>query len=317
MAIPDFQSLMLPLLVFSADQQEHSLQDAVDALAVEYNLSEEERAELLPSGKQARFDNRVAWARSYFKQARLVENTRRGFFRISDRGLALLKTNPKKINIKTLEQFPEFIEFRSLKKDETENSPISVDEAEKQTPEEQLENAYKILSDDLASEIIQLVKSCSPSFFERLVVELLLSMGYGGTRVGAGRAIGQSGDGGIDGIIDEDRLGLDSIYLQAKRWEGVVGRPEIQKFVGALQGQRAHKGVFITTSDFTKEAQEYVKNINNRVVLINGFTLARLMIENNLGVSVANTYQVKKLILIILLVSKHARYDSITHPHHS
>jgi len=295
MAIPDFQSLMLPLLVFSADQQEHSLQDAVDALAVEYNLSEEERAELLPSGKQARFDNRVAWARSYFKQARLVENTRRGFFRISDRGLALLKTNPKKINIKTLEQFPEFIEFRSLKKDETENSPISVDEAEKQTPEEQLENAYKILSDDLASEIIQLVKSCSPSFFERLVVELLLSMGYGGTRVGAGRAIGQSGDGGIDGIIDEDRLGLDSIYLQAKRWEGVVGRPEIQKFVGALQGQRAHKGVFITTSDFTKEAQEYVKNINNRVVLINGFTLARLMIENNLGVSVANTYQVKKI----------------------
>jgi restriction system protein len=295
MAIPDFQSLMLPLLVFSADQQEHSLQDAVDALGKEYNLSEVERAELLPSGKQARFDNRVAWARSYFKQARLVENTRRGFFKISDRGLALLKTKPKKINIKTLEQYPEFIEFRNLKKDETENSPISIDEPEKQTPEEQLENAYKLLSDDLAGEIIQLVKSCSPSFFERLVVELLLSMGYGGTRVGAGRAIGQSGDGGIDGIIDEDRLGLDSIYLQAKRWEGVVGRPEIQKFVGALQGQRAHKGVFITTSDFTKEAQEYVKNINNRVVLINGLTLARLMIENNLGVSIANTYQVKKI----------------------
>ncbi len=277
MAIPDFQSVMLPLLNFVADQQEHSLQDTVEALAVIFKLTPEERDELLPSGKQARFDNRVAWARSYFKQAGLVENTRRGFFKISQRGLDLLKTVPSKINIKLLEQYPEFIEFRNIRKDINEIQPV-IDEPEKQTPEEQLENAYKILSDGLASEIIQLVKSCSPLFFERLVVELLLAMGYGGTRVGAGRAIGQSGDGGIDGIIDEDRLGLDAIYVQAKRWEGVVGRPEIQKFVGALQGQRAHKGVFITTSDFTKEAQEYVKNISNKVVLINGFSLARLMI---------------------------------------
>ena len=295
MAIPDFQSVMLPLLNFSADQQEHSLQDTVEALAVIFGLTSEEREELLPSGKQARFDNRVAWARSYFKQAGLVENTRRGFFKISQRGLDLLKTTPKKINIKLLEQYPEFIEFRNVRRDINEVQPIIIDEPEKQTPEEQLENAYKILSDGLASEIIQSVKSCSPTFFERLVVELLLAMGYGGTRVGAGRAIGQSGDGGIDGIIDEDRLGLDAIYIQAKRWEGVVGRPEIQKFVGALQGQRAHKGVFITTSDFTKEAQEYVKNISNKVVLINGFALARLMIENNVGVSVAATYQVKKI----------------------
>lgn len=295
MAIPDFQSVMLPLLNFAADQQEHSLQDTVEALAVKFELTLEEREELLPSGKQARFDNRVAWARSYFKQAGLVENTRRGFFKISQRGLNLLKTNPKIINIKLLEQYPEFIEFRNVRKDINEVQPVVIDEPNKQTPEEQLENSYKILSDGLASEIIQLVKSCSPTFFERLVVELLLAMGYGGTRVGAGRAIGQSGDGGIDGIIDEDRLGLDAIYIQAKRWEGVVGRPEIQKFVGALQGQRAHKGVFITTSDFTKEAQEYVKNISNKVVLINGFALARLMIENNVGVSVATTYQVKKI----------------------
>lgn len=295
MAIPDFQSVMLPLLSFAADQQEHSLQDTVEGLAAIFALTSEEREELLPSGKQARFDNRVAWARSYFKQAGLVENTRRGFFKISQRGLDLLKTTPQKINIKLLEQYPEFIEFRNARKDVNEIEPVIIDEPEKQTPEEQLENAYKILSDNLASEIIQLVKSCTPNFFERLVVELLLAMGYGGTRVGAGRAIGQSGDGGIDGIIDEDRLGLDAIYIQAKRWEGVVGRPEIQKFVGALQGQRAHKGVFITTSDFTKEAQEYVKNISNKVVLINGFSLARLMIENNVGVSVATTYQVKKI----------------------
>ncbi|MDO9364915.1 MAG: restriction endonuclease [Methylotenera sp.] len=294
MAIPDFQSVMLPLLNFSADQAEHSLQDAVESLAVKFELTAEERQELLPSGKQARFDNRVAWARSYFKQAGLVENTRRGYFKISQRGLDLLKTNPEKINKKTLEQYPEFLDFQNVRKEIQEVEPV-IDEPEKQTPEEQLENAYKTLTDGLASEIIQLVKTCSPSFFERLVVELLLAMGYGGTRVDAGRAIGQSGDGGIDGIIDEDRLGLDSIYIQAKRWESVVGRPEIQKFVGALQGQRAHKGVFITTSDFTKEAQEYVKNINTKVVLMNGFTLAKLMIENNVGVSMAATYQVKKI----------------------
>lgn len=294
MAIPDFQSVMLPLLSFSSDQQEHSLYDAVSSLAIQFGLTQEERQELLPSGKQTRFDNRVAWAKSYFKQAGLVENTRRGYFKISQRGLDLLKTNPKKINKKTLEQYPEFLEFQNVRKEVSEVQR-TIDEPEKQTPEEQLENAYKVLSDGLAIEIIQLVKSCSPAFFERLVVELLLAMGYGGTRADAGRAIGQSGDGGIDGIIDEDRLGLDSIYIQAKRWEGIVGRPEIQKFVGALQGQRAHKGVFITTSDFTKEAQEYVRNITNKVVLMNGISLARLMIENNVGVSKAATYEVKKI----------------------
>lgn len=294
MAIPDFQSVMLPLLKFSSDQAEHSLQDAVEFLAGQFELTIEERQELLPSGKQARFDNRVAWARSYFKQAGLVENTRRGFFKISQRGLELLKTNPEKINKKTLEQYPEFLEFQNVRR-EVQEVEVLTEEPEKQTPEEQLENAYKTLTDGLASEIILLVKSCSPAFFERLVVELLLAMGYGGSRAEAGRAIGQSGDGGIDGIIDEDKLGLDSIYIQAKRWEGTVGRPEIQKFVGALQGNRAHKGVFITTSDFTKEAQEYVKNINNKVVLINGFSLAKLMIENNVGVSIAAIYEVKKI----------------------
>lgn len=166
---------------------------------------------------------------------------------------------------------------------------------EASTPEEIFEATHEKLNLALAAELIEIIKSCSPSFFETLVVELLLAMGYGGSRADAGRAIGQSGDGGIDGIIDEDKLGLDSIYIQAKRWEGTVGRPEIQKFVGALQGNRAHKGVFITTSDFTKEAQEYVKNISNKVVLINGYTLAKLMIENDVGVSTVSTYKVKKI----------------------
>ncbi len=293
MAIPDFQSVMLPLLRFASDKEEHSLQEAIEALSKEFKLSEEEKLELLPSGTQARFANRVAWARSYFKQALLVENTRRSFFKITQRGLDLLSKNPSYINKKTLEQYEEFLIFQNVKREVDSDKPS--EEQEKQTPEESLEVAYKILSNGLAAELIQRIKDCTPVFFERLVVELLLAMGYGGSRVEAGRAIGQSGDGGIDGIIDEDKLGLDSIYIQAKRWEGSVGRPEIQKFVGALQGNRAHKGVFITTSDFTKDAQEYVKNISNKVVLINGFTLAKLMIENDVGVSTVSVYKVKKI----------------------
>lgn len=172
---------------------------------------------------------------------------------------------------------------------------IVAKELKDEPPEELLESIISEINDNLAREILDIVKNCSPVFFERLVVALLVKMGYGGTLADAARVIGRSGDGGIDGIIDEDRLGLDAIYIQAKRWEGIVGRPEIQKFVGALQGQRAHKGVFITTSDFTKEAQEYVKNISNKVVLMNGFALAKLMIENNVGVSIAATYEVKKI----------------------
>ncbi|OIQ83185.1 Mrr restriction system protein [mine drainage metagenome] len=206
----------------------------------------------------------------------------------------LLSAGPDKINKKTLEQYPEFIAFQNIRSEQTDIQ-TSIEIAEQQTPEELLENVHKSLSDGLAAELLRRVKESSPSFFERLVVELLVQMGYGGTLADAARVIGRSGDEGIDGIINEDRLGLDAIYIQAKRWEGVVGRPEIHKFVGALQGQRAHKGVFITTSDFTKEAQEYVKNITNKVVLINGLRLTSLMIENNVGVSVAATYEVKKI----------------------
>jgi restriction system protein len=295
MAIPDFQSLMLPLLDAVKDGKEHQSRNLVESLAATYQLTQSERAQLLPSGKSPTFDNRVGWAKTYLKKAGLVEQPKRSFISITERGSEVLAKNPAIINMKYLEQFPEYISFKDNEQEKQSTKPeVNLDLYE-DTPEELLEKSHLKLVNSLAGELLENIKACSPSFFERLVVELLLAMGYGGTRADAGRAIGQSGDGGIDGIIDEDRLGLDSIYIQAKRWDSVVGRPEIQKFVGALQGQRAHKGVFITTSDFTKEAQEYVKNITNKVVLINGFTLARFMIENNVGVSIAATYQVKKI----------------------
>ena len=296
MAIPDFQSLMLPLLKVVADGREYRLRDAVELLAEEFHLTDEERQQLLPSGRYPTFDNRIAWAKTYLKKAGLIDQPRRAFFQITERGREVLKTSPKLINMKFLEQFPEYLAFKESS-DQAEaqqqiTSPIAV---QNETPEELIESGARTIRKELAEEILQRIKGCPPAFFERLVVELLVKMGYGGTRQDAGRAIGRSGDEGIDGVIHEDRLGLDVIYLQAKRWEGVVGRPEIQKFVGALQGQRAKKGVFITTSDFTKEAVEYVRNIDNKVVLINGALLANLMIDHNVGVSLAATYEIKKI----------------------
>ena len=296
MAIPDFQSLMLPLLKVVADGREYRLRDAVELLAEEFHLTDEERQQLLPSGRYPTFDNRIAWAKTYLKKAGLIDQPRRAFFQITERGREVLKTSPKLINMKFLEQFPEYIAFKE-NSDQTEAQQqvapsIAV---QNETPEELIEGGAKTIRKELAEEILQRIKGCTPTFFERLVVELLVKMGYGGTRQDAGRAIGRSGDEGIDGVIHEDRLGLDVIYLQAKRWENVVGRPEIQKFVGALQGQRAKKGVFITTSDFTKEAVEYVRNIDNKVVLINGALLANLMIDHDVGVSLAATYEIKKI----------------------
>ncbi|MFJ5446929.1 restriction endonuclease [Methylobacillus methanolivorans] len=296
MAIPDFQTLMLPVLKTASDQEQHAMKDIVEHLAIEFALTEDEKSELLPSGSAFTFNNRVAWAASYLKKALLISRPRRGYIEITGRGLDVLRSKPLCISMKFLEQFPEYLAFRSSGSENgSEVGSISTGISQTSTPEELLANTVKDLDAALAYDLIEVIKSSSPNFFERLVVKLLLAIGYGGSRVEAGRAIGQSGDGGIDGIIDEDKLGLDSIYIQAKRWESSVGRPEIQKFVGALQGHRAHKGVFITTSDFTKDAQEYVRNINNKVVLINGFTLARLMIENNVGVSTVSTYEVKKI----------------------
>jgi len=297
-AIPDYQTLMLPVLKLASDGKEHKFSQAVETLANEFALTAEERNEFLPSGSQAVFNNRVGWARSYLKQAGLLKSPKRGFFTITQNGSELLRTNLEKVNISILEQYPEFIEFRNRKKDKNVTglqSEAETDREEPLTPEDALASAYKKLRSSLESEIINSVKEVSPSFFERLVVDLLVKMGYGGNRQDAGRALGKSGDGGIDGIINEDRLGLDVIYIQAKRWEGSVGRPEIQKFAGALQGQRARKGVFITTSFFTKEAREYASMIESRIILIDGEHLSRLMAEHNVGVSTVGQYEVKKL----------------------
>lgn len=296
MAIPDFQTLMLPLLKVVADGREYRLRDAVEFLAEEFHLTDEERQQLLPSGRYPTFDNRIAWAKTYLKKSGLIDQPRRAYFQITERGREVLKSSPSLINMKFLEQFPEYIAFKEISEQvEVQQQIFPSIYAQNETPEELIENGARTIRKELAGEILQRVKGCPPAFFERLVVELLVKMGYGGTRQDAGRAIGRSGDEGIDGVIHEDRLGLDVIYLQAKRWESVVGRPEIQKFVGALQGQRAKKGVFITTSDFTKEAAEYVRNIDNKVVLINGALLANLMIDHDVGVSLAATYEIKKI----------------------
>jgi len=294
--IPDFQTIMLPILEFAADGQEHSIRDAREALAERFELSEPERKQRLPSGQQSVFDNRVAWAKSYLQQAGALDSHRRGHFQISQRGKDILREPPQRITIKYLEQFPEFVEFRYAgTKEKGEAVLVNLSEVTGQTPEEALDNAYQRLRKDLAAEVLTRVKKASPLFFERLVVALLLKMGYGGSRSEAGEAIGSSGDEGIDGIINEDRLGLDVIYLQAKRWEGNVGRPEIQKFVGALHGKRAKKGVFITTSAFSGDATEYVSKIEPKVVLIDGGQLSELMIDFNVGVTLLNTYESKRV----------------------
>jgi len=294
--IPDYQACMLPLLELAGDGGEHQLKEAVAALAAEFSLTEEEKSELLPSGQQPIFTNRVGWARTYLKKAGLISAPRRGIFQITDRGRKVLNDRPSAINQRFLEQFPEFMEFKSLRNERLDDSSNEIgDGSGGQTPHEALESAYERLRTELASEVLQSIRACDPSLFEKIVVELLVRMGYGGSRKDAGRAIGRSGDEGIDGIIKEDHLGLDNIYIQAKRWEGTVGRPEIQKFAGALQGQRARKGIFITTSGYTKEATDFVSRIDSKIILIDGSTLSNLMIDFGVGVNPVATYQVQKL----------------------
>jgi restriction system protein len=297
MPIPDYQTLMLPVLRLAGDGLEHRFRDAVESLATEFNLTDAGRSELLPSGIQAVFDNRVGWARSYLKQAGLLHNPKRGIFQITDLGKGLLAETPSRIDVTVLERYDAFRDFRGRRRDklEVDEKLIEPKVANDQTPEDALAIAYRKLRENLEADLMDQVKTSSPAFFERLVIDLLVSMGYGGSRQDAGRAIGRSGDGGIDGIINEDKLGLDVIYVQAKRWEGTVGRPEIQKFAGALQGQRANKGVFITTSTFSREAEEYASVINSKIILIDGERLARLMVDHNVGVAPVGVYELKKV----------------------
>ena len=300
--IPDYQTLMLPLLKFISDGQIHNTQDAVIQLSKEFKLTDEELEEWLPSKKQKTFHNRVHWAKAHLKMSGAIENISKGNFKITDKGKFVLEQKSPVINVKYLMTlFPDYQEkingFRYKKKDDRV-SPIFENDKEEElteTPEELIESGYQKIRKSLESELISKLKSTHPSFFEKIVVELLVKMGYGGSIQDAGKAIGKTGDEGIDGIIKEDKLGLDVIYIQAKRWEGVIGRPEVQKFVGALAGQRAKKGVFITTSYFTKEAIDYARQMDTKIVLIDGEKLSQYMIDYNLGVSVQNVYEIKKI----------------------
>lgn len=296
MAIPDFQTLMLPLLMLASDGETHYIHDAVEELAKQYSLTEEEKSRLLSSGQQPVFYNRVGWSRTYLKKSGLLEDPQRGYFRITDRGKSVLEQDPPKIDMNYLRQFPEYIEFRQTTRDSEDGGPVETG-IEVLTPEEALEDSYQRIRKDLSSELLEYVQRSSAGFFEKLVVELLVKMGYGGSQRDAARAVGQSGDEGIDGIIDEDRLGLDTIYVQAKKWnpDNSVSRPEIQKFVGALQGKRARKGIFITTSRFTNEAHDYSRTIDTKVVLIDGQRLMSLMIDYGIGVSTQTVYELKSL----------------------
>ncbi len=294
MAVPDFQSFFRPLLDVAADGKEHSMKEAREIIAKRMKLAEEDIREMLPSGNQTKYDNRVAWAKSYFVQANVFESPRRGWFRITERGKELHKKGHDRIDVKILNQFPEFVEFHTAKPDQG-STDSHADTSAVETPEETLQKAYLNIRGDLASEILERIKANSPQFFERLVVDTMVALGYGGSRMDAGKSIGQSGDEGIDGIIKEDRLGLDVIYLQAKRWEGTVGRPEIQKFVGALHGKRAKKGVFITTGRFSDDAVKYVESIDPKVILIDGRTLAGLMIDYGLGTTSTAKYEIRRV----------------------
>jgi restriction system protein len=283
---------MLPVLELIADGQDHRLRDLTKTVSDRFGLTESERAEILPSGQQTVISNRVAWAKTYLKKARLLANPVRGMVRITDEGKKVLDQKPARIDNDFLRKYGSFAEFyKKTAPLEAKNNHPEV----AATPEESLESAYSILHDALADELLDKVKSCSPTFFEQLVVDLLVAMGYGGSLADAGQAIGKSGDGGIDGIIKEDKLGLDVVCIQAKRWEKTVGRPEVQAFAGSMEGMRAKKGVLITTASFSKDAEEYINRIERKIVLIDGRRLAQLMIEHDIGVATARSYVVKKL----------------------
>jgi restriction system protein len=298
-AIPDYQTLMLPLLKLLADQQPHHIRELTGVLANEFDLTEEERQELLPSGRQALFANRVGWARTYMGKAGLLETVSRGTVRITPIGREVLQSRPDRIDRSFLMSFDSFREFqRPVPQPARESAPVDASPSEigsTSDPSERLDGAYREIRAALAADLLDQVKQATPQFFERLVIDLLVAMGYGGSRDDAGLAVGKSGDGGIDGIIKEDRLGLDVVYIQAKRWEHPVGRPIVQGFAGSLDGERARKGVLITTSRFTPDAEAYVKRIEKRIVLIDGERLASYMIDFGIGVTNVNTLHIRRI----------------------
>ncbi|MGJ5818779.1 restriction endonuclease [Paludibaculum fermentans] len=287
---------MLPVLRLVEDRKEHTVSEMRQRIADQLGLTEDELAERLASDSQTVFANRIAWAVQYLKSAGAIRAVRRGVYEITDRGLSLLRTKPSEITVKMLRQFPEFIEFEG-KGSETAQATTTVTPQSETTatPEESLESSFQLLRDALTHDLLETIKNGRPAAFERIVVDLLVAMGYGGSVEDAGRVVGKSGDGGIDGIIKQDKLGLDAIYVQAKRWKDVVGSPEIMKFSGSLTRRHASRGVFITTSTFTKDALEFVEAIPQKIVLIDGKLLASLMIEHDVGVSSTKAYTLKRL----------------------
>lgn len=303
MTIPDYQSLMLPVLRLAAEA-ETRVPDAAEKLADQLGLSQAEREEMLPSGRQRIFHNRIHWAKFYMTKAGLIDSPARGRFVASPAGRALLATNPAGINVDTLKAYPTFSEFYASSTSGAGSSNAasagageSIDATKSATPEEQIDAAQAVLHQALKTDLLQRILAQSPAFFERAIVDLLVGMGYGGSHENAARRLGKTGDGGIDGVIDEDRLGLDRIYVQAKRYAShvSVGRPEVQGFLGSLVGVGAAKGVFVTTSSFSAPAADFVRHLPQRIVLIDGDRLADLMIEHGVGVRIARTVEVKRL----------------------
>ena len=298
MAIPNYQTLMLPVLEVAANG-ETRVPIAAKTIADQLGLSEEEREEMLPSGKQRLLHNRIHWAKFYMSKAGLIDSPKKGVFVASNAGKSLLATNPSKIDVEALKAYPAFVEFygKAGSSDQLDQTAATQSAATSDaTPEEQIDAAQKVLLTALKAELLERVLEQSPSFFEHLIVELLVAMGYGGTHENAAKQLGKSGDGGIDGVIDEDRLGLDRIYLQAKRYaSGTVSRPEIQGFVGSLVGKNASKGVFVTTSTFSSQAIDYAKGLQQRVILIDGKHLTDLMVEFGIGARVSRMVEVKRL----------------------
>ncbi len=306
MAVPDFQTLMLPVLREYGSGDARASVEVRAAVGTSLNVTPEEQAEMLPSARQTRFANRVAWAHSYLKQAQLLESPSRGRYRLTARGREVLASNPARLDIEYLTRFPEFQEFRTRAASRSNEEPDAhlppadlatlANGAEASlTPDELIRSGIARQRAGLAAQLLERVKQASPEFFETLVIQLLVAMGYGGSEVDAGRVVGRAGDGGIDGIIKEDLLGFDSIYVQAKRWENSIGRPTIQQFAGALQGQRARKGAVITTSSFTREAVEYAATLQTTIVLIDGAQLAQLMIDFGVGVSDVEVVKLKRI----------------------
>ncbi len=299
MTIPDYQTLMLPVLTTAASG-ETNVPLAAEVIADQFALTPEQREELLPSGKQRLLHNRIHWAKFHLSKAGLVDSPKRGIFRATEAGLSLLAQKPTKIDVNLLKTYPAFADFynQSPETDAADSSvPKDAQTSSSVTPEEQIDAAQLLLTNALKGELLTRVLDQPPAFFEYLIVQLLVAMGYGGSHEDAARQLGKSGDGGIDGVIDEDRLGLDRIYVQAKRYAvaSPVGRPEIQGFVGSLVGLGATKGVFVTTSTFSKLAQEYARGLQHRVILIDGYRLTELMIEFNVGVRLNRVIEVKKL----------------------